>query len=257
MGNFKMISAARFFGLATACATLLIAGALVEPASAQDEACKADIVTAAGKGKFRPFTKTKELEGRGAAMADAVANWQQDVSDKFGEQWKSWSKAKDTTFNCAPTKTGKIIGSSFIGCTISGRPCSLSAPPGGGAVVDGDSGGGRTRDKGSPPAVPPGRRAVADGDSGGGGRTRDKGRRVGEQERLKHEDRVYEREMAYQNNLAAERRKAETRAYEREMAHQKYLAAERRRAESEALERENAHQRYLAEERRRIERERY
>ena len=128
MGQFNMISAARLLGLATACTTLLMAGALVEAASAQDEACKTDLVTAAGKGKFRPFTKTKELEGRGSAMADAVANWQQDVSEKFGEQWKSWSKAKDTTFDCAPTKTGKIIGSSFIGCTISGRPCSAAAP---------------------------------------------------------------------------------------------------------------------------------
>jgi len=226
-----MISAARFLGLATACATLLMAGALVEPASAQDERCKADIVTASGKGKFRPFTKTKELEGRGSAMADAVANWQQDVSAKFGEQWQSWSKAKDTTFNCAPTKTGKIIGSSFIGCTISGRPCSAAVPPRAGAVVEDDR--------------------------GGGGRTRDAGRRVGGRERLRHQDSAYEREMAYQERLAAERHKAETRAYEREMAYQNRLAAERKRAESEAMEREKAHQRYLTEERRRIERQRY
>ncbi len=223
-----------------------MAGALVEPASAQDEACKADIVTAAGKGKFRPFTKTKELEGRGSAMADAVANWQQDVSAKFGEQWQSWSKAKDTTFNCAPTKTGKIIGSSFIGCTISGRPCSAAVPPRAGAVVEDDSGKAELATK---LARPQSRQDA--------GENSDAGRRVGGRERLRHEDSAYEREMAYQERLAAERHKAETRAYEREMAYQNRLAAERRRAESEAMEREKAHQRYLTEERRRIERQRY
>ena len=57
-------------------------------------------------------------------MADAVVNWQKEVREKYGDQWDSWSRAKGTNFECAPTKTGKIIGSSFIGCTISGRPCS-------------------------------------------------------------------------------------------------------------------------------------
>jgi len=196
-----MISAARFLGQVTACATLLIAGALVAPASAQSEACKADIVTATGKAKFRPFSKTKELEGRGSAMADAVASWQRDVSAKFGEQWKLWSKAKGTTFECAPTKTGKIIGSSFIGCTIRGRPCSFAAPPGGGVAVD------------------------------GGGGTRDGGRRVRGRERLDAESRAYEREMAHQDHLAAERKRAEARAWERENARQRHLEDERRRIE--------------------------
>ena len=123
-GTFDMNSAARFLGLATACTTLLIAGAVVEPASAQGDACKDNTVTASGRAKFRPFTKTKELEGRGSAMADAVVNWQKEVREKYGDQWNSWSRAKGTNFECAPTKTGKIIGSSFIGCTISGRPCS-------------------------------------------------------------------------------------------------------------------------------------
>jgi len=228
MGKLNMISAARFLGLTTACAALLIAGALAEPARAQGETCKADVVTASGRGKFRPFTKTKVLEGRGSAMADAVANWQREVSDKHGEQWKLWSKAKDTTFDCAPTKTGKIIGSSFIGCTISGRPCSTATAPGGGEVV---GGGG-----------------------GGVGGARDKGRRAGRGERRDEAARAYEREMAHQDRLAAERERAETRAYEREMARQKHLAAERERAETRGWEQEKARQRYQAEERKRLER---
>lgn len=207
-GMVDMISAARFLGLATACATLLIAGASGEPASAQGDACKADVVTAAGRAKFRPFSKTKELEGRGSAMDDAVANWQRDVGARFGEQWKTWSKAKGTTFNCAPTKTGKIIGTSFIGCTISGRPCShaaaATAAPRGGPVVDG---------------------------GGGGGGPRDKGRRVRGGERLNEASRGYDREMAHQQHLAAEREKAESQAYEREMANQRRLEEQRRRAE--------------------------
>lgn len=194
-----MSSAARFLGLATAGATLLIAATLGEPASAQGDACKADVVTAVGRAKFRPFSKTKELEGRGSAMDDAVANWQRNVSAKYGEQWKMWSKAKGTTFDCAPTKTGKVIGSSFIGCTISGRPCSLgAAAPRGGPVVD------------------------------GGGGPRDKGPRAG-QGPGDEDNRAYDREMARQEALAVERRKEEARAYEREMADQQALENRRRR----------------------------
>ena len=124
-----MNSAARFLVVATACATLLVAGAAVEPASAQD-VCKDNTVTASGRGKFRPFTKTKELEGRGSAMADAIVNWQKEVREKYGDRWDTWSRAKGTNFECAPTKSGKIIGSSFIGCTISGKPCSNGSSKG-------------------------------------------------------------------------------------------------------------------------------
>jgi hypothetical protein len=146
-GRLNMIAGARFLGLAATCAALLVASAWVDPARAQSEVCKPDVVTADGRAKFRPFTRTKELEGRGSAMADAVATWQQEVGAKFGEQWKMWSKAKDTTFNCAPSKPGKIIGGSFIGCTISGRPCSFTAPTGGRAEV-GEEGRDRGRQRG-------------------------------------------------------------------------------------------------------------
>lgn len=197
-----MSSTARFLGLAAAGATLLIAAASGEPASAQGEVCKADVVTAAGRAKFRPFSKTKELEGRGSAMDDAVANWQRNVGARFGEQWRMWSKAKGTTFNCAPTKTGKIIGTSFIGCTISGRPCSFgAAAPKGGPVVD------------------------------GGGGPRDKGRLVGRGGAADEDARAYDREMARQEALAAERRREEARAYEREMADQQDLENKRRRGD--------------------------
>ena len=122
-----MVWNARLPALAMAGAALLLADALVAPASAQEE-CKNDLVTVSGRTKFRPFTKTRELEGRGAAFADAVPNWRRQVSTRCGEAWDRWTKAKDTTFTCEPTKTGKIIGSSFIGCTISGRPCFYPDP---------------------------------------------------------------------------------------------------------------------------------
>lgn len=207
--------------------TLLIAGAPLEPAGAQDGACKADAVTAAGRGKFRPFTKTKELEGRGSAMADAVANWEREVGAKFGEQWKAWGKAKDTSFDCAPTKTGKIIGSSFIGCTIKGRPCSAPASAAAAKVGSDDNRGGRR-----------------DPDRGG----RDRGGRD------RGGDTAYDREMAHQDRLAAQRRREEEREYEREMARQKHLQAERDREEARAQKEEEARQRYFTQERRRYER---
>ena len=133
-----MISSPQFSRLAAACAALLIAGALAEPARAQDVTCKDDAVSISGRAKFRPFTKTKELEGRGAAMADAVANWEREVGTRFGAKWGTWSRATNTTFSCEATKTGKVIGSSFIGCTISGRPCARTSPLAGAIVEDDD-----------------------------------------------------------------------------------------------------------------------
>jgi hypothetical protein len=186
--RFAMNSAARFLVLAAACTTLLVAGAAMEPASAQ-EVCKDNTVTASGRAKFRPFTKTKELEGRGSAMADAVVNWQREVREKYGDRWDTWSRAKGTSFECAPTKTGKIIGSSFIGCTISGKPCSSGSS-----------------------------KAADDGDRRDG---RDRWRR-----RLRT---AYEMEMAYQDRLAERRKRAEDRLWAREDRYQKYLARKRER----------------------------
>jgi hypothetical protein len=214
-----MISAARVSALAAACTALLMAGDLAVPARAQESACKTDVVTASGRGKFRPFTKTKELEGRGSAMADAVNTWQREVDAKFGERWAVWSKAKDTSFNCAPTKSGKIIGSSFIGCTISGRPCLAPAaalPAAGAAVSDDDTAGAAAR-----------------------------ARRSAERDEYEGTSWVYRREMQRQRYLLARRDRAESYGWEREKARQRYLEAQRDRAEARAMERATARQRYL------------
>lgn len=83
--------------------------------------CKVRL-NAAGKAKFRPFTQKREINGEGAAMADAIANWQRDVSAKYGSQWMLWERAVDKKENCAPARPG-TIGSWFIRCTIEARPC--------------------------------------------------------------------------------------------------------------------------------------
>ncbi len=90
-------------------------------ARAQGEECK-PLLNAAGKAKFRPFTQAREVRGEGAAMADAIANWQRDVSAKYGSQWMLWDKAQDKNSNCSPARPG-TIGSWFIRCTIEARPC--------------------------------------------------------------------------------------------------------------------------------------
>jgi hypothetical protein len=225
-----MKPAARLLGLAAVCAAPLFAGALAEPASAQGESCKADTVTTSGRGKFRPFSKQKELAGEGAAMRDAVANWEKQVASSFGEEWKKWSSAKDTSFDCGITQ-GKIL-SNLVACTISGRPClTTAAAPGPGKVVEVEKEKGPVR------------------------RPRNNGRPITPEDRIvRHEDRVYERAMARQRHLEEERKRAETASYEREMARQKYLAEQRSREEAAAWEREDARQRYLAEQRKRIER---
>ena len=230
-----MVHAARLLGLVSACAALLVASTLVaEPASAQGDACKADLVSAAGRAKLRLFTKNqkKELEGDGAAMRDAIAKWELKVKDSFGDEWKKWSAAKDTTFDCESTK-GKILGA-YIGCTISGRPC-MTAPRAGEAVVEDEKGPGARPRKGGAPIVTK-RGPIA---------------RPNPDPAARYEDWVYEREMARQRRMEEERKRAETLAYEREMARQKYLAEKRARDETLQWERENARQRYLVEERKR------
>ena len=200
-----MVSAAKFLVLATAFGTLVAAGGLVEPASAQDEVCKADAITVTGPAKFR-FLKGRALEGRGSAMNNAIASWEREVSAKFGDQWAVWKRAKDTSFDCEPTKEG-FIGSRTIGCTISGRPCSLASL---GATEDS---GPETSEKGRVRTIPKGSWA-------------------------------YQQEMARQKHLAAQREAAESSAFEREEARQRHAAQARQRAEASALERANARHRY-------------
>src|SRR5262245_34687864 len=131
-----MALAARLLGLAAACAALLTLGPTVNRASAQAEVCKADVYVANGRPRFTYFSKKKELEGKGSAMAEAIKTWELEVGDKYGERWKLWSRAKDTTFECVQAK-GTIIGTQMnVSCTISGRPCALGVPKGDDAVAD-------------------------------------------------------------------------------------------------------------------------
>jgi hypothetical protein len=202
-----MVPRVSSLALLAASAALLTMGLPTEEAGAQSQQCKAEAVSASGQAKFRPFTKTKELEGRGSGMADAVAKWEQKVSARFGEQWKKWANASNTTFECAPTKSGKIIGSSFIACTISGRPCS--------------SGSGRSDSV-----------VEREGDRRQAGSVGD--RRLGDaasaRDRYAHiRDRAYVREMIRQDYLARRRDRAEKRAWDRENAKQRYLAMLRTR----------------------------
>jgi hypothetical protein len=210
-----MIAAARVLGGAAAGAALLIAGATIEPAGAQGDACKSEYVTASGRGKFRPFTKTKELEGRGSAMVDAVATWEREVAATLGDRWKKWDEAKDKTFECAPTKSGKIIGSSFIGCTIKGRPCPVE------------------------PAASPGEKTVAGAD-----RARDDA--ADRSSRYRGYSWRYRHEMRRQEGLERWRSRREEYAFNREEARQRWLREQRDRAERIARERAEARERYFA-----------
>jgi hypothetical protein len=218
-----MISAARVSVLAAATgATLLIVGTAVEPATAQDNDCKADIVKATGRGKFRPFTKTKELEGKGSAMADAVTTWQREVAASFGERWKLWSEAKDKSFECGITQ-GKIL-SGLVQCTIRGRPCATPESAPAPAVVAGS-------DKGT------GRKA--------GDRDDDDDRHVHPGGRSWR----YRQEMARQEYLANWRERREDWAWQREKARQRYLENARDRREEYGWARVNERERWLARER--------
>jgi hypothetical protein len=218
----SMIAAARVWVLAVAAgAALLIAGAAMEPAAAQDD-CKADLVTSTGRGKFRPFTKTKELEGNGAAMKDAVATWEREVGATHGERWKQWELAKDKTRECGITQ-GKIL-SGLVACTISGRPCAAPEPPAAPPVT-----------AGSPGTSDQVRRA-----------DRDDNVRVGP---VGGRSWRYRQEMRRQQLLAQWRERREERAFEHEQARQRYLERSRDRREDWGWKRIDARERWLARQR--------
>jgi hypothetical protein len=215
-----MVSA-RLLGLATACAAVLTLGLPTERASAQGEACKAEVITVTGprKGGFKRWTQAQEREGRGAAMDGAVEAWERDVNRKFGDDWKLWAKATDKSFSC---EGGQGLLSS-VACTVSGRPCPSTAPDSKQVVA-------KTK-------VEPGKRVA----------------RVWDDDDRSRQGWGYRRAMQRQDNLAAARRYAEDRAWSRETARQNFLRAERRRAESRAIAREEARQRYLTSRRDRTE----
>jgi hypothetical protein len=192
-----MNSGAQFSLSAILGAALVMAGTLPEPASAQD-ACKNERVTARSEGRIR---------GEGFATNEAKQRWEKAAEERFGKPYGTWASAKDANVECESVKS-KRLGLPAVICTAYGRPCALAAAaPKAGTVVESD----RRR---------------------GGERARDEPRRIVEGEgRRRHADRAYEREMAYQNRLAAERDRAQTRAYEREMAYQRHMEERRRRAE--------------------------
>jgi hypothetical protein len=73
---------------------------------------------AAGKTKYRPLTFAREMKGEGAAMADAIANWQRDANAQHGSQWMLWEKAEERSVVCAPSRSGTVR------CMLEARPCS-------------------------------------------------------------------------------------------------------------------------------------
>lgn len=142
------------------CAGLLVLGTLAMTAGAQtrdrdrgpsepgDERCKREIIKAGGKASFALFSRQRELEGRGAAMQNAIANWQREVRAKYGEQWMQYEQAADAGKDCQPSGIG-AIGKRIIRCTIAGRPCkivtSVDQAQGGGGGGPGGPGDGRYR----------------------------------------------------------------------------------------------------------------
>jgi hypothetical protein len=215
-----MIAAARLLCGAAAGAALLIAGATVEPASAQ-ETCKSEYISAAGRGKWRPFSRDKELEGNGAAMRDAIAAWERKVAADLGDSWKQWALATGKSHECGVTQ-GKVL-SNLVQCTIRGRPCP--AP-----------------EKAAPPDV-----AVAVPERGS---ARDRADR--DDDRHAHDGSRswrYRIEMRQQERLAEWRNRREDWARRREETRQRYLQEQRDRTERTARERADARERYFARER--------
>jgi hypothetical protein len=203
--------AARVLVGAAAGAALLLADATVKPASAQ-EACKSEYVSATGRGKWRPFSRDKELEGNGAAKRDAIAAWEKKVAANLGESWKRWEFAKGQSEECGLTQ-GKVF-SNLVQCTVRARPCP--AP-----------------EKGAPPGV-----AVAVPEKGSG-RDRDVVRYAGTSWR-------YRIEMRHQERLAEWRNRRENWAWRREENRQRYLQARRDRTEERERSRADARERYYA-----------
>src|SRR5262245_55667027 len=86
-------------------------------ARAQEQAeCKPKL-SVAGKTKYRQLTFAREMKGEGAAMAEAIANWQRHASGQHGTQWMLWERAEEKSFWCAPSRSGTIS------CILEARPC--------------------------------------------------------------------------------------------------------------------------------------
>ena len=121
---------------------LVLAFMLAIPASAQrdddrdrdrgERNCKGDRISASGSAVSRPFSRQKELAGKGAAFANAVITWQREVRTKYGEFWMQYERARGKDggrvsredFDC---QDARVSGKNFIRCTISGDPCARRA----------------------------------------------------------------------------------------------------------------------------------
>jgi len=212
-----MIAAARVLCGVAAGTAFLIMGATIEPASAQGDGCKAGYVNATGRGKWRPFSRAKELEGNGAAMRDAVVAWEREAAATHGERWKQWDLAVGKSHECGITQ-GRVLNN-LVQCTIKGRPCLAPEPAGAPAVV-----------------------AIRERENARDRRDRDDDRPV----RYGSRSWRYQIEMRHQERLAEWRRRRDDWAWRREEARQRYLQARRDGAEERARARIDARERYLA-----------
>jgi Putative peptidoglycan binding domain len=96
--------------------------------------CKDDRISSSGNAVWRPFSRDKELAGKGAAFANAVANWQREVRSKYGELWMQYDRAKGKNgdgvgrgdFDCTQASVG-TFGKNIVRCTVSGSPCARKA----------------------------------------------------------------------------------------------------------------------------------
>jgi len=101
-----------------------------------EERCKRELIKASGNAVWRPFSRKRELAGEGAAMQNAIANWQRQVRSKYGEQWMVWDRSgdpeqgRDLRKDCVAASIG-TIGRNVIRCTITGYPCKEVLDPGG------------------------------------------------------------------------------------------------------------------------------
>src|SRR5262245_29140269 len=93
------------------------AAARAQDQGAQEQAeCKPKL-SVAGKTKYRQLTFAREMKGEGAAMAEAIANWQRHASAQHGTQWMLWERAEGRSFWCAASRSGTIS------CILEARPC--------------------------------------------------------------------------------------------------------------------------------------
>jgi hypothetical protein len=225
-----MIVAVRSVLLAAACATLFAAGVSVGPAIAQEAACKDESIQTSGKARFRIFSKELELQGHGTAKDRAIANWEKEVASKFGNRWRRWGNAKDTTSQCETA--GKFVGRFTIECTVSGRPCETR-------VVVEDDEGKRLRAGEA--------RGERDEDDADDVDDADDDREDASDERKRASSAYLLRRdrAAHRRYLDAIDRSYDSWPYRRAMAYQDYLARRRARNEARAWARVNARQRWL------------